>query len=158
MTPERLTSVVRPLFVNVAGALFLDLFLDWRVASVSTPALDLRTGASGWSGWGAVAGILLIALIVWEVRRCCEHGSGTAGGGVMSALTCGPAAFAVGGFFTGTARVDAGVVAVDIGSATWAAHAGLTLAGLLVVAAVARHAVEAPRPATPPRASAHGSA
>jgi hypothetical protein len=159
MTPERLPAVVRPVFGVLAGALFLDLFLDWRVASVSTPALDLRTGASGWAGWGAVAGILLLALIAWEVRLLLRDTDPVLPEVALStALACGAAAFAVLGFFTGTARVDVGgVLAVDTGSATWAAYAGLVLGGLLAVAAVVRYVVEPGAHRARPRVTAHGS-
>src|SRR5919204_4002273 len=52
----------------IAGAatLFLpDLFLNWHpVAMHMGGVVDVRTTASGWSGWGAIAGICAPALLV----------------------------------------------------------------------------------------------
>jgi hypothetical protein len=57
----------------VAGALMLiDLFLPWnRVCSgggdlFGTSIPEICASASGWSGIGVIAGLLVIALLVWE--------------------------------------------------------------------------------------------
>jgi hypothetical protein len=50
----------------VAGILLLiDSFLDWQQVSV----VGISAGASMWHGVGVVAGLLLIALLVWEVAQ-----------------------------------------------------------------------------------------
>jgi hypothetical protein len=50
----------------VAGILLLiDSFLDWQQVSVA----GISAGASMWHGVGVVAGLLLIALLVWEVAQ-----------------------------------------------------------------------------------------
>jgi hypothetical protein len=50
----------------VAGILLLiDSFLDWQQISAG----GISAGASMWHGVGVVAGLLLIALLVWEVAQ-----------------------------------------------------------------------------------------
>ena len=50
----------------VAGLLLLiDSFLDWQQVS----ALGVSAGVSMWHGVGVVAGLLLIALLVWEIAQ-----------------------------------------------------------------------------------------
>jgi hypothetical protein len=50
----------------VAGILLLiDSFLDWQQVSAG----GISAGASMWHGVGVVAGLLLIALLVWEVAQ-----------------------------------------------------------------------------------------
>jgi hypothetical protein len=50
----------------VAGILLLiDSFLDWQQVSAG----GITAGASMWHGVGVVAGLLLIALLVWELAQ-----------------------------------------------------------------------------------------
>jgi hypothetical protein len=50
----------------VAGVLLLiDSFLDWQQVSV----VGVTAGQSMWDGVGIVAGLVLIALLVWEVAQ-----------------------------------------------------------------------------------------
>jgi hypothetical protein len=50
----------------VGGVLLLiDSFLDWQQVSV----VGVTAGASMWHGVGVVAGLVLIALLVWEVAQ-----------------------------------------------------------------------------------------
>lgn len=50
----------------LAGLLLLiDSFLDWQQVS----AAGITAGASMWHGVGVVAGLLLIALLLWEVAQ-----------------------------------------------------------------------------------------
>src|SRR5512133_61252 len=55
----------------ITTLLLVDLFLGWHHVSVSIAGnlVDVHTDSSGWSGWGAVAGVLLILLLVWEGLR-----------------------------------------------------------------------------------------
>jgi hypothetical protein len=42
-------------------------FLDWQ--QVSVPVINVTAGASEWHGVGVIAGLLVIALLVWEAVR-----------------------------------------------------------------------------------------
>jgi hypothetical protein len=128
--------------VLIGALLFVDLFLDWHGASVSvTGVLDVEAGSSAWAGWGAIAGVLLVALLLWE-------GSRLAGADVVQrasaaivslVLALGVAVFTAIEFFSGTADVQAGpLVAVGVHGRQWPAYAGLVLATLLAVTAVAQ--------------------
>ena len=58
----------RKIALGGAILLFIDLFLPWW--SFSIDELDISTSANAWdSGLGILTGILLIALVVWEVLR-----------------------------------------------------------------------------------------
>jgi hypothetical protein len=51
-----------------AGVLmFIDLFLSWQKQCVDTPIGEVCGSQSGWHGWGTLVGILVVALIAWEV-------------------------------------------------------------------------------------------
>jgi hypothetical protein len=159
MSLDRLSAIVQPLIPLTALVLLVDLFLDWRVASVSTPTLELSSGTSGLAGWGIVAGVLLVATLLWEQRLL---GRGFEPGlqeiAIATALALGAAGFTVVAFFTGEASVSvAGVVHVSVEEVQWAAYAGLALAGLLAVLAVVRYVDEAEAHATPRRTTAHGA-
>jgi hypothetical protein len=132
-----------PYALAVIGALlFVDLFLDWHRASVSvTGVVDLEAGSSGWAGWGALAGVLLIALLLWEGSRLvgADLAQRASAAIVSLMLALGATAFTAVEFFSGTADVQAGsLVAVGVHGRQWPAYAGLVLAALLVVAAVAQ--------------------
>ena len=45
--------------------LFIFLFFDWQQYCV--PNTDACVGQSGWHGWGVLVGILVIALVAWEI-------------------------------------------------------------------------------------------
>jgi hypothetical protein len=48
--------------------LFIDLFLDWQQVCVNLGPLGNQCGSrSGWHGIGVLVGLLVIALLVWEV-------------------------------------------------------------------------------------------
>jgi hypothetical protein len=116
--------------VVTAIALFADLFLHWRDASVRTPEVAIDAGASAWSGWGAVAGVLLIAYLVLELAT--RRPLATT---VVALLA---SAFTVVEFFTGEAYVDVGAVSVSKGSELWPAYLGLVLAFVIAAGAVVR--------------------
>jgi hypothetical protein len=60
-----------PYLVGVIGTLlFVDLFLAWHRAGVSVSGIvDVHSDSSAWTGWGALAGVLLIVLLFWEGLR-----------------------------------------------------------------------------------------
>jgi hypothetical protein len=126
----------------IATLLFVDLFLDWHRASVSvTGVVDIDAGVSAWSGWGAIAGLLLIALLLWEwwrvvARRAVQRVSTEL---VSLMLALGAAGFTAVEFFTGAAEVQSGTaVMVGVYGRQWPAYVGLVLAVLLALAAVVR--------------------
>ena len=50
------------LLLGAGLLLFIFLFFDWQQACAGS----FCAGRSGWHGWGTVAGILVIALLLWE--------------------------------------------------------------------------------------------
>lgn len=159
MNAEKLLAVARPLVLLSAFALFVDLFLDWRKVSVTTPAVTVASGESGLAGWGIVAGVLLLALVVWELRLRARGSETLRDAAISTGLALGAAGFAVISFFTGSASVDvSGVVGVSTEELQWAAYLGLVLAGVLAVAALARYAAESRSHSAAPRTSLHGAA
>jgi hypothetical protein len=129
-----------PYLVGSLGTLlFVDLFLGWHRASVSVAgAVDIEGDSSAWAGWGAVAGVLLIALLLWEGLRLGGAAvAQSASAAVVSfVLVLGVVAFTAIEFFAGTASIQTGsVVLVDVHGRQWPAYAGIVLAVLLVLAA-----------------------
>ena len=115
-----LAASARAVAVASALALFVVLFLDWREVSVQTPGVDVETASSAWSGWGAVAGILLVAFLVSVLR-------GKAVGAPVTGLVA--AGLTAVEFFTGSVETDvAGLVSVDTSVELWPAYVGLCLA------------------------------
>jgi hypothetical protein len=111
----------------LALALLAVLLLDWRHASIQTPAAHVEAGTSGISGWGIVAALALVALLVAGLR--------SARPSTLLGLALAAAAFVVVAFFTGSATVEADGVFVDTSTREWPAWAGLALAATLVVSA-----------------------
>ena len=114
-----LAASARVVAVASALALFVVLFLDWREVSVQTPGVDVETTSSGWSGWGVVAGILLVAFLVSVLR-------GKAVGAPVTGLVA--AGLTAVEFFTGSVETDvAGLVSVDTWSRVpgWSSGNGL---------------------------------
>jgi hypothetical protein len=130
MNLSRIAAAARPVTLVAGSALFVDLFLDWREVSVRTPGVAVDAGASAWSGWGAVAGVLLLTYLVLDLaaRR-------PVAAAAVALLASG---FTVVEFFTGEATVDAGAVSVSTSDALWPAYLGLALAVVLAVGAAAR--------------------
>jgi hypothetical protein len=130
MTLSRLSALVRPALVVAAVALLADLLLDWREASIRTPAVAVDGGTWGLSGWGAVAAVLLLVYVIVEAR------SRRPVAAPVLALLGG--AFAVVEFFTGDASVVVeGAASVDT-DRLWPAYLGLVLALAVVVGAAIR--------------------
>ncbi|MDF2748924.1 MAG: hypothetical protein K0T00_99 [Gaiellaceae bacterium] len=159
MALEKTAALLRQLLLLVALALLVVLFLDWRVASVSTPTVELSSGSSGIAGWGLLAAVLLVVFIareLWLLGRKDQPGLQQIA--VSAALALGAAGFTWVGFVTGDASVDvAGVVAVHVEDVQPAAYAGLALAVVLAVLAIVRYVAEARAHPAPPRTTAHPS-
>src|SRR6266545_6157293 len=49
--------------------LFIDLFLDWQQRCADTTVGSICVGRSGWHGIGVLVGLLVLALLVWEVAQ-----------------------------------------------------------------------------------------
>ena len=137
-----LAASARAVAVASALALFVILFLDWREVSVQTPGVDVETASSAWSGWGAVAGILLVAFLVSVLR-------GKAVGAPVTGLVA--AGLTAVEFFTGSVETDvAGLVSVDTSVALWPAYVGLGLAIVLGAACAVCLAAATRKLAPPP--------
>ena len=126
----------------IGALLFVDLFLDWHRASISvTGIVEVDVGSSAWVGWGAGVGVLLIALLLCEASRLvgADVAQRASAAIVSMMLALGVAAFTAVEFFSGTADVQEGsLVAEGENGKQWPAYAGLVLAALLVIAAVAQ--------------------
>lgn len=137
-----LAASARAVAVASALALFVVLFLDWREVSVQTPGVDVETASSAWSGWGAVAGILLVAFLVSVLR-------GKAVGAPVTGLVA--AGLTAVEFFTGSVETDvAGLVSVDTSVELWPAYVGLGLAIVLGAACAVCLAAATRKLAPPP--------
>lgn len=114
-----------------AATLFLaDLFLGWqRVAMRVGGLVDVRNTASGWSGWGALAGICAIALLVLVLARRPSPAT--------LALGLGALFFTAIEVLAGDAHVDMGasMMRVQVDTTLWPAWVGLALAGVMAAAA-----------------------
>jgi hypothetical protein len=66
-------STATKLLLGAGVLLFIDLIFDWQRVCVSAPGFPEQcAGRSGWAGWGALVGILVIALIVWEAIQLAD--------------------------------------------------------------------------------------
>jgi hypothetical protein len=125
----------------LAVLLFVDLCLDWHRALVSVggSALHMHGDTSALAGWGVLAAIAIVGLIVWEAFRVAGAAPADRQGSEMlsAALAFSAFVFTVIEFFSGSARVDvAGMANVSAGDRLWPAYAGLGLAALLALAAI----------------------
>lgn len=64
---DRFTKLPREMQVILAGSLLYLIFsfLDWQQVSF----LNVTAGRSEWHGVGIIAGLLVVALLVWETLR-----------------------------------------------------------------------------------------
>jgi uncharacterized integral membrane protein len=120
-------------------------FFDWQQVSLSFSFGSETAGLSLWHGIGVVAGLLVVALLIWELVRLFEVNAPTGSvshGHVSVGLALALALFTVIAFFDkSTAR-------------HWPAWIGLILALVIAVAAVVRAREEgvqlpAPKAASP---------
>jgi hypothetical protein len=125
--PQRWASFVA---ISASVLFLLDLFLDWQKAAVHVAGVvNVESTASGWDGWGVVAGVLAVLVVTFAFKSMLPRAFAAALG--MFAATAIDA-------FTGSANVSppAGPVSV-VASTLWAAWLGLALAAIAVVATAA---------------------
>ena len=149
MSAETLHQRAR-LVIAVTAALFVvDLFLGWQRVAVRMPAIDVRSTASGWSGWGTVAGLCALALLVLAIagRRS----------PATPALGLGALLFTAIEVLAGHAHVDVGasMMRVQVDTTLWPAWVGLALAGVMA-AATAIPYLAVPGERTPTTIAPHG--
>jgi hypothetical protein len=130
----KLTAHSRPIVAIASFALLVDLFFTWREAPVKTQWLDDSGGASALSGWGALAGALLVLCLL------AQFATSRRARVISASLGVGAAVATVAAFFTGSANPvsSTGVVTTSVEAILWPAYLGLVLAVVLVVAAVSR--------------------
>ena len=153
MTRRRLGTWVSWTLLGGAFLLLADLFLDWSTATVDVAgAVTVEAGTSAWGGWGAAAGLLLIAFLIIEISMFLGWVVATAR--LLSAaalIALAAAAFTYIEFFTGTTSVNVGsAVSVAVDDRLWPAWLGLALATIVAGAAVTRLALLVERPVAPP--------
>lgn len=130
----KLTAHARPIVAIAALALLVDLFFAWRNAPVKTQWLDDSGGASALSGWGGLAGALLVLCLLFQFATSRRARV------ISASLATAAAAVVFLEFFTGSANPSSsiGEVTVSAEAILWPAYLGLVLAVALVVAAVSR--------------------
>jgi hypothetical protein len=133
-------SMASKLLLGAGLLLFIDSFLDWQQVCAGVPGGPQYCGGStGWSGWGVLVGLLVIALLAWEVLQ-------------LTVMTKG--------LNVPVALVSAGIAAaillftiikffVDDAFRHWPAWAGLILAIVIAVGGWLRFQESPQRPATP---------
>ena len=135
-----------------ASLLLVDLFLGWqRVAMQMGGFLYVGATASGWSGWGALAGVCAIAVLVVIIAR----GPTPA----VAALALGALLFTAVAVLAGQAHVDVGapMMRAQVHTTLWPAWAGLALAGVMAAAAAVPYLAR-PRERGPASLAPHGPA
>ena len=149
MTSAALQQRMRPVIV-VASTLFVaDLFLGWQRVAVSMPALDVRSTASGWGGWGVLAGLCALGLLTLAIIDRPSPASVALG---LAALV-----FTALEVLAGHANVDVGasMMRVHVDTTLWPAWVGLALAGVMAVAAAVPY-LAVPGERTPTTIAPHG--
>jgi hypothetical protein len=132
-----LQRLATPVIVCSATAFIGVLFLDWWQVTVATGPVHVQAGGWGWTGAGAAAGVLAIALLVGEALRDRYHRRGAEIALAVSAV--GVLILTLSAFFNDGVEVDvAGVVSAHVGQRIWPAYVGLVLACLLAAAALIR--------------------
>jgi hypothetical protein len=126
--------------------LFIFLFFDWQQVSF----LGHSVGRSGWAGWGALVGILTIALVGWELVQVL---------GVKLPELPVKAAMISAGLAAGVLLFTVIKFLVDNAARHWPAWLGLILSIVIAVGGWMRWSGNAPKeiemkkaPASPPPA------
>ncbi len=149
MTTAALQQRTRPVLA-VAAALFIaDLFLGWQRVAVSMPVLDVRSTASGWGTWGALAGLCALGLLTLAIVGRSSPAT--------LALGLGALLFTALEVLAGHATVDVGasMMRVHVETTLWPAWVGLALAGVMAVAAAVPY-LAVPGERTPTTVAPHG--
>jgi hypothetical protein len=133
-------STATKLLLGAGFLLFIDSFLDWQQACVSLGGgTEVCGGNTAWSGIGVLVGLLVIALLVWEVLQLTGAAKGL--NVPVALVTAGLAAaillFTIIKFF------------VDDTARHWPAWVGLILAIVIAVGGWLRFQESPQRPATP---------
>ena len=149
MTPEALEQRARPVIAVAATLFVLDLFLGWQRVAVRMPALDVHATASGWSGWGTLAGLCALVALALAIARPASAAT--------VALGLGTLVFTSLEVLTGHASVDVGasMMRVHVDTTLWPAWVGLALAGVMAAAAVVPY-LALPGERTPTDVAPHG--
>ena len=122
-----------------AGAcvlLVVDLFLPWQEGNVQMLRFDVEHTSSGWSGWGAAAGICAVVVIISALA---ERPLGALARTTMAVLIPLFTALAA---LTGDAQVGTGMMDVQANATRWPAWVGLALA--VIAAAMLAPAIRRP--------------
>jgi hypothetical protein len=136
------TRFLPSLLLGVGTLLLLDLFLDWRTLSV-TAGISVDAGESGWAGWGAGAGVLLVSLLAVEALQFVEQTDlGRRGDVIVLVLAIGVLALVVAAFADDAINVAVGPVSVVEGGREWPAWIGLILASVEALLALGRFVPE----------------
>ena len=145
--PQRLASFAA---IGASILFVIDLFLDWQKAAVQVAGVvNVESTASGWDGWGVVAGVLAL-LVVGLAFKGLVLGAFVAALGMLGATAIAA--------FTGNASITppAGQVSV-VASTLWAAWVGLALAACATVATAVPLLGDALGSRTPSSAAPHGT-
>jgi hypothetical protein len=127
-------QTARSLAAAAAALFVVTLFFDWTHVTVSTPAVHISGGSSGWSGIGVAAGVVALVLLLYELRRLDSKADE---GPLVVFLALGLLGFTLARFHDAATVNVTGVVGVDVGGRTWMAWVGLILATVAAGAAVA---------------------
>lgn len=122
--------------VGSALAFIVVLFLDWHRTTVEIAGVvTVRADGSGWSSWGALAGLAAIALVVVNLRRFYRGIEPAPTFGILDlVLGVTIVSATVAGVFSG-AQVEVATVAVEANTILWPAWLGLGLACFVAVSA-----------------------
>jgi hypothetical protein len=135
-TPRRAAALVA---AGAAALLLVDLFLDWQKAAVHVAGVvNVESTASGWHGWGFLAGIAALVLIALVVTAATPPLFSAGAAFVALAATT----LAV---FDQSADVPAGPVATVEESTLWPAWVGFALAMVAFCATLIPLIVPRPR-------------
>jgi hypothetical protein len=128
--------------VLITGVLlFIDLFLPWNKVG----ECPFCVSVNGWSGVGVIAGLLVLALLVWE---------GLSAAGALSTVTA-PTALITAALAAGAALFTLLRAVFNLEFSTFGLWLGIILALALAYAAYLRYQesqVATPPPAAPPPA------
>jgi hypothetical protein len=130
MSLERLRDSARPVATGATSLFLVDLFLSWQRADVRVPGMvHVHHMATGWSGWGLLAGLCAVALLAVLLAGRPRPSAAAALGLAMLAFT----ALAV---VAGDTHVDmhSNAVGVEVDVTRWPAWVGLALAAVAAVA------------------------